>query len=737
MPIHTVGPFRLNTQHDLLLREGAPVPLGRRAIALLRTLVERPGMLVSKDALIEAAWPGRLVEESNLPVQIAALRRVLGESPGGDRWIETMPGRGYRFIGPIVTEMEKGAVAPPPQVDTASEPAPTPRADAERRQITAMSCELIGLSGRADGAGLEDLRDVVGAFQRCVSETVNRHEGLVVSRLGNAALVLFGYPSAHEYDAERAVRAGLELCTAVRALRSGADLPMRCRVGIATGMAIIGDTSGGGALQDREIIGDAPNLAGRLHLSAQPDIVVIEPATRRLIGNLFGCRDLGTIDTTSGAEPLRIWQVLEDSGAANRFEALRGSALSPLVGRDEEIDVLLRRWAGSKAGDGQVVLVSGEPGLGKSRLIGALEERLHAEPHLGLRYFCSPYNRDSALYPLVEQFGRAAGFARDDIPAAKLERLEVLLARAGLPDEDVAFLADLMSLPASERHPLPNLSPQRKKERTLEALIRQLESLAHRQPVLMVFEDVHWIDPTSRELLDLTVERVRRLPVLLIVTFRPEFQPPWIGQPRVTMLALNRLDWRDRVLLVAQIAGKTLPEIVIEQIANRTDGVPLFVEELTKSVLESGLLREEAERYTLDGALPPFAIPTTLHASLLARLDRPGPVRLVAQTGAAIGREFPYALLRAVSDLPEDELQTALAGLAASELVFQRGTPPEAVYSFKHALVQDAAHGSLLRNARQQLHARIAQALETHSPELMDSQPEIFAQHYQEAGLVE
>ena len=737
MPIHTVGPFRLNTQHDLLLREGAPVPLGRRAIALLRTLVERPGMLVSKDALIEAAWPGRLVEESNLPVQIAALRRVLGESPGGDRWIETMPGRGYRFIGPIVTEMEKGAVAPPPQVDTASEPAPTPRADAERRQITAMSCELIGLSGRADGAGLEDLRDVVGAFQRCVSETVNRHEGLVVSRLGNAALVLFGYPSAHEYDAERAVRAGLELCTAVRALRSGADLPMRCRVGIATGMAIIGDTSGGGALQDREIIGDAPNLAGRLHLSAQPDIVVIEPATRRLIGNLFGCRDLGTIDTTSGAEPLRIWQVLEDSGAANRFEALRGSALSPLVGRDEEIDVLLRRWAGSKAGDGQVVLVSGEPGLGKSRLIGALEERLHAEPHLGLRYFCSPYNRDSALYPLVEQLGRAAGFARDDIPAAKLERLEVLLARAGLPDEDVAFLADLMSLPASERHPLPNLSPQRKKERTLEALIRQLESLAHRQPVLMVFEDVHWIDPTSRELLDLTVERVRRLPVLLIVTFRPEFQPPWIGQPRVTMLALNRLDWRDRVLLVAQIAGKTLPEIVIEQIANRTDGVPLFVEELTKSVLESGLLREEAERYTLDGALPPFAIPTTLHASLLARLDRPGPVRLVAQTGAAIGREFPYALLRAVSDLPEDELQTALAGLAASELVFQRGTPPEAVYSFKHALVQDAAHGSLLRNARQQLHARIAQALETHSPELMDSQPEIFAQHYQEAGLVE
>src|SRR6516165_10035624 len=393
MPTHALGPFRLDTQHNLLLREGTPVPLGRRAIALLRTLVEQSGALVSKNALIEAAWSSRLVEESNLPVQIAALRRVLGEAPGGDRWIETMPGRGYRFIGPIVTETDNGAVAAPP----GPEPAPTPRPEAERRQITAMSCELIGISGRANGTGLEDLRDVVGAFQRCVSETVSRHDGFVASRLGNAALVLFGYPAAHEYDAEHAVRAGLELCAAVRSMRPDADLPMRCRVSIATGMAIIGDLSEDGALQHREVIGDALNLAGRLQLSIQPDIVAIEPATRRLIGNLFGCRDLGTIDITRGTEPLHIWQVLEDSAIANRFEALRGLSLSPLVGRDGEIDVLLRRWASAKAGDGKVVLVSGEPGIGKSRLTAALSQHIETEPHTRLRYFCSPHHQESAL----------------------------------------------------------------------------------------------------------------------------------------------------------------------------------------------------------------------------------------------------------------------------------------------------------------------------------------------------
>jgi predicted ATPase len=516
------------------------------------------------------------------------------------------------------------------------------------------------------------------------------------------------------------------------------SIELRARVGIATGLVVVGDLIGEGSALEQSVVGETPNLAARLQALAEPGVVVIAAGTRRLVGDLFDYRDLGAIEVKGIAAPVPAWQVLRPSAVASRFEALHGSALSPLIGRDEEIELLLRRWARVKAGDGQVVLVSGEAGLGKSRITAALAERLHGEPHIRLRYFCSPYYQDSALFPFIDQLGRSAGFVRDDPPAAKLEKLDALLARAAPSDEDAAFLADLLSLPASERHPLPDLSPQRKKERTLEALIRQLEGLARQQPVVMVFEDAHWIDPTSRDLLDLLVERARSLSMLLIVTFRPEFQPPWTGQPQVMMLALNRLDRSDRTTLVEQIAGgKALPDEIVAQIVDRTDGVPLFVEELTKSVLDSGLLREETDRYVLDGALPPFAIPTTLHASLMARLDRLASVRLVAQIGAAIGREFSYELLRGVSRLPEDELQTALARLVASELVFQRGRPPDAVYAFKHALVQDAAHSSLLRSTRQQLHAQIAEALEAQSPELIDTQPEFFAQHYAEAGLVE
>ena len=520
-------------------------------------------------------------------------------------------------------------------------------AAAERRQLTLMFCDLVGstpLSARLDP---EDLRGIIGAYHRCVTEIVEGFGGFVARYMGDGVLVYFGYPQAHEDDAERATRCGLALVDRVPQLNQAEEL--HARVGIATGMVVVG-----GEIVEHDVAGNSPNLAARLQALAEPDTVVIAASTRRLTGDLFEYRDLGEVELKGIAAPVPAWRALRPSALASRFEALRGSALSPLVGRDEEIDLLLRRWARAKAGNGQVVLVSGEPGIGKSRIVAALIERLRNEPHLRLRYFCSSYHQDSALYPFIDQLGRAAGFARDDPPAARSEKLDALLALAAPTDEDLALLADLLSLPASERHPLPNLGPQRKKERTLEALLRQLESLACQQPIAMVFEDAHWIDPTSRELLDLTVERVRNLPVLLIITFRPEFQPPWTGQPQVAMLALNRLDRHDRTALIEQIAGSTaLPDEVIDQIADRTDGVPLFIEELTKSVLESGM--------------PALGIPTTLHDLLMARLDRLSSVRRVAQIGAAIGREFPYALLRTLSRIPEDELRSALSRLVTSE----------------------------------------------------------------------
>jgi class 3 adenylate cyclase len=635
----------------------------------------------------------------------------------------------------LLTAIASLGAAPPADTVMAAPPNAPTSADAERRQLTVIFCDLVGSTELSSRLDPEDLREVIAAYHRAVADVVRTFDGFVAKYMGDGVLVYFGYPQAHEEDAERAVRAGLGVIDAVGRL-GVKSVELQARVGIATGLVVVGDQISAGSAQEQSVVGETPNLAARLQALAEPDTVVIAAGTRRLLGGLFEYRDLGAVEVKGFAGRVPAWQVLRTSVVESRFEALRGSALTPLVGRDEEIDLLLRRWARAKAGDGQVVLLSGEPGIGKSRIAAELEERIYAEPHFRLRYFCSPYHQDSALFPFIDQLGRAAEFARDDPLPTRLEKLEALLARAAPPDEDIAFVADLLSLPASEQ--LPNLSPQRKKERTLKALIRQLEGLARQQPAVMVFEDAHWIDPTSRELLDLTIERVRTLPVLLIVTFRPEFQPPWIGQPKVSMLILNRLDRRDRTALVEQITGgKALPAEVVDQIAERTDGVPLFVEELTKSVLESSLLREQSDRYVLDGALPPFAIPTSLHDSLMSRLDRLASVRLVAQTGAAIGREFSYPLLRAVSPLVEDELQAALARLVASELVFQRGTPPDAVYSFKHALVQDAAHGSLLRSARQHLHAQIAESLAAQSPELMDSQPEILAQHYAEAGLIE
>jgi hypothetical protein len=551
-------------------------------------------------------------------------------------------------------------------------------------------------------------------------------------------LIYFGYPRAHEHDAERAVRAGLAIIDAVGRL-DVKSVKLEARVGIATGLVVVGDLIGEGSAQEQSVVGETPNLAARLQTLAEPDAVVIAAGTRRLVGDLFEYRDLGAVEVKGIDAPVPAWQVLHPSVVASRFEALRTEELSPLVGRDEEIELLLRRWRQAKDGDGQLVLVSGEAGIGKSRLAAALQERLQGEPHMRLSYSCSPYHRDSVLYPFITQLERAAGFAREDSAATRLDKLQYVLAQADpAPSDTVALLADLLGLPAEERYPSLPEDPKRRRELTLLMLVDQLEGLARRHPVLLLFEDAHWADSTSLELLDRIVQRLWHLPVLLVLTCRPEYEPPWVGRPRVTVLALSRLDGRETVALVDGVArGKRLPAEIIDRIVERTDGIPLFVEELTKSLIEGGLMREEAEGYVLSGPLPPMAIPSSLQASLMARLDRLAPVKEVAQISAAIGREFSYELLAAVARRTDKQLREAIAQLTAAGLVFSRGTAPHASFMFKHALVQDAAYSTMLRSQRQELHARIGKVLEDQFPEIVDSQPEILAHHFTQAGLID
>jgi class 3 adenylate cyclase/predicted ATPase len=614
----------------------------------------------------------------------------------------------------------------------------TTAGSAERRQLTVMFCDLVGsteLSARLDP---EDLRTIVGFYHRCCAEVITKSGGFVAKYMGDGVLAYFGYPQAHEDDAERAVRAGLALVEAVPKLDGHGGTALQMRIGISTGLVVVGDLLGEGAAKEQAVVGETPNVAARLQALAEPGAVVIASSTRRLTRGLFEYRDLGTLALKGFAENVPAWQVVGLGALESRFEALR-SATTPLVGRAEEVELLLRRWKQAKAGDGQVVLISGEPGIGKSRIAEAVMERISGQPHTRLRYFCSPHHEDSALYPSIAQLERAAGFRREDTPEQRLAKLEAVLAQ-GTKDltEVIPLMADLLSIPTGDRYPLLNLTPQKRKERTLHAQLDQVDGLAARQPVLMVFEDVHWSDPTTCEGLDLIVDRVPTLRVLVILTFRPEFTAPWIGRPHVTMLNLNRLPVRQRAEMIGHVTGgKALPKEIAEQIVDRTDGVPLFIEELTKSVVESGILTDAGDRYAVAGPVAPLAIPMSLHASLLARLDRLAPTREVAQIGAALGRSFSHELISAVAQMSQKQVDDGLAQLANAELIFRRGTPPNAEYTFKHALVQDAAHGTLLRDARRAIHGRIADVLERQFPEIAGSQPEVLARHYTEAGAIE
>jgi len=720
---HSLDPARRE-----LRRGGDVVAVEPQVFDLLEYLIRHRDRVVSKDDLLAAIWKGRIVSESTLSSRITAVRQAVGDSGEHQRLIHTVPRKGLRFVASVreAAESDGAPVAKTSAMEVA-ERAPVAAAP-QRRQLSIVRCRAIDPVADAPSSDPEDLRDVVAAYYECVAGVVEKHGGFVADRAGDEVVAYFGYPEAHEDDAERAVRSALavvETLGACATTRIGR--PLRARAGVATGQVVVGEFG-------HAAVGEAPQTAARLAASGDPGTVLICGTTRRLVGTRFDYREGTAPLAASGAAA----QVLRERPSVDRFEALHPRR-TRLVGRDEELTLLLRRWGQVKSGEGRVVLIWGEPGIGKSHLVASLQDALHDERHTGLRYFCSPHRSQTALHPVIAQLERAAGFAHGDSDATKLEKLESLLALSSrdIPGDAVLF-AGLLSIDVGSRYPPLSISAERRKELLLERCVAQLAGLAAHRPVLLVLEDAHWIDPTSRELFDVIVERVRGLPVLFVMTYRPEFAPPWLGQSHVTALTLNRLGRRDNAALVRQVAdGKELPPALVERIATQTDGVPLFVEEVTKSVLESGLLREAEGGYVLTGPLPVLAVPATLQASLAARLDRLAPARGLVQIMAGLGREFSYSVLKSVAGLPAAELESSIRALVATELVHQRGTIPSAAFIFKHALVQEAAYATMLRTQRSQIHRRIVDAFEHEFPDTVEHHPDVLAYHCAEAGQCE
>ena len=632
------------------------------------------------------------------------------------------------------------AVVPATPADRGQPTAQRGPADAERRQLTVMFCDLVGSTALSARLDPEEWRDVVRAYQTACAEVIARFGGHIAQYLGDGLLVYFGYPQAHEDDASRAVRSALGVVAAARGLgtqghgREGE--PLALRVGIHTGLVVVGEV-GAGASHEHLALGETPNVAARLQTLAEPDTVVVSETTHQLVRGLFVTRDLDAHSLKGVPTPVRVFEVFGESGARSRFDAAAVAGLTRLVGREQEVALWLDRWERVREGQGQVVLLGGEAGIGKSRLVDVLKGRLADAPHHLVECRCSPYYEDTPLYPIADLLPRVFGWSRDETVDAKLGKLEQHLAQYEVPLPDtVPLLASLLSLPVPDRYSLPLMSPERHRRRTIEAVLALLLAMATRQPVLLIVEDLHWVDPSTIEFLALVLDQAPTAPLFALFTARPSFQAPWPARSHFMVLSLNRFTRRHTELMVSHVAGsKVLPPEVVQQITERTDGVPLFVEELTKTVLESGLVRDLGDRYELTGPLTPLAIPTTLRDSLMARLDRLGSAKVVAQLAATLGRAFPYELLRAVALLEEATLQREIARLVEAELLYQRGAPPEATYVFKHALIQEAAYESLLKSVRQQHHQRIAQTLVERFPDQADARPEYVAHHYSEAGL--
>ena len=737
--IYDFEDFSLDTDRRELRRANNLVAIEPQVFDLLLFLIRNRTRVVSKDDLIADVWNGRIVSESALYSRITNARHAIGDTGEAQRLIRTVARKGLRFVGQVRERPQPGdAGAELPAAPHETMPLAEVQGSAERRQLTIMACNMVDASALAAQLDPEDFREVVATYHGCVREVAESHGGFVAKYLADGVAVYFGYPQAHEDDAERAVRAGLAAIAAVPDLKvEGVADGVRARVAIATGVVVVGDAVGTGAAADRTVLGQAPLLAAQLLALAAPDAVVVSALTRGLLGNMFDWRELDVTDSGSGTEFGRAYRVLGESVIAGRFDALRPGH-THLVGREEELDLLVRRWELAERGVGRAVLLTGEAGIGKSRLARALQERLCGVSYASLILHCSPHHKDTAFYPISAELLRAAGIEPGDDAKTKLDKLEALLQPSSESlAKDMPLFAALLSIAVGESSLPAGQTPQQLKEHTLASLLRRIKRLCVARPVLMIVEDLQWIDPTSLEALCRIIEEASGLRLLLLMTARPEFTPPWPNHRHTATMALTRLGRSEiEALVVGMSHGRPLPPEVFEQIADRTDGVPLFIEELTKSVLESGLLRELGDRYELRGPLPALAIPSTLHASLLARLDRLAMGKDIAQVAAVIGREFTYSLILAVSGLSEPDLNAALARLVAAELIFQRGSPPEATYAFKHALLQDAAYGSVLRGRRRQIHAATKRALEDRFPEVTEAQPELLAFHCSEAELI-
>jgi class 3 adenylate cyclase/predicted ATPase len=766
--IYIFGAYELDTDRRVLRLAGTPVEVEPKVFDLLAYIIQHHDQFVSRDMLYAQLWSQQYVSEAALTYCIAEARKAVGDNGRAQRVIKTVYGRGYRFIAPVARRLPgstSGEIATvpaplpkanltPPAIPGQSESALPPQSaeaiesaspvpptlGAERRQLTVLWCRGVASSVYSRPLDPEEMHQVVQDVQRVCDQVIQHFDGWMAQHFGDGFVVYFGYPRAHEDNARRAVHTALEIVRSMARLsqefKRQYGVEFTVQVGIHTGMAVI-SALGSGDRRVQPALGDTPHIAAQLASLAAPHTVVVSSATLQLIEGYFVCQTLRVNIPDNASESLVMYQICQESDAQSRLDVVLATGLTPFVGREHEIGLLRERWAQSKAWRGQVVVLSGEAGMGKSRLVQVLQEYLAGEVYTKLEGRCSPYAQQSPLYPVVEQVQRWLQWRQDDTPQEKLCKLEESLEAAGFGLEEVVPLfAALCSLPLPDGYPPLNLAPQRHKQQMLAAVLAWLLKEAERQPVCLVLEDLHWVDASTLELLNLLIDQVPLARLLVVLTCRPDFTPPWAVRSHITHIAVGRLTPAQSQQMIERFTvGKALPVEIQEQLLEKTNGVPLFIEELTKMVLESGLVKETAWHYELAGPLQPLAIPTTLQDSLMARLDRQAVGKPVAQLGATLGREFSYGVLQAVAPLDEVTLQQGLEQLVHAEILYQRGLPSRAQYVFKHVLIQEAAYQSLLRSTRQQYHRQIAQVLEERFPETCEAQPELLARHYTEAGL--